>query len=147
MSKKSISNLLFESFENLRSVTYFFYTNIMDFENELLNRVIKVQELFKLDQQNKWDRRTNRYRVLLNKRTRNLKSGRWNITGRREARERVFPAGGITSILYTLHVNQICRSDLSPAESKENEGTAAKWIRKLKIIAASDPLSFARQPQ
>lgn len=59
--------------------------------------------------------------------------------------ERVFPAGGITSILYTLHVNQICRSDLP--ESKENEGTAAKWIRKLKIIAASDPLSFARQPQ
>lgn len=42
------------------------------------------------------------------------KSDRWDKTGRWEAREGVFPAGGITSILYTLHVNQICRSDLSP---------------------------------
>lgn len=146
MSKKSISNLLFESFVT-HDLSCIFLIRLLWISKMRSLIVIKVQELFKLDQQNKWDRRTNRYRVLPNKCARNLKSGRWNITGRREARERVFPAGGITSILYTLHVNQICRSDLSPAESKENEGTAAKWIRKLKIIAASDPLSFARQPQ
>lgn len=75
-----------------------------------------------------------------NKRARNLKSDRWDKTRRREARERVFPAGGITSILYTLHVNQICRSDLSPPSRRRTKERPRSGFENWKSLLLLIPL-------
>lgn len=72
-------------------------------------------------------------------RRRGMKQGQSERTSFSRGRDYVYP------VYVTREPDMSIRS---PRRSrKENEGTTAKWIRKLKIIAASDPLSFARQPQ